>query len=476
MFKRLSGPTGEIADTKIKPDDTPDKIVRSAILVHSGSGGKENTLASSDGDISFDEKRIRSVVDNHNKMITQLAVEYGGFDKMPVGAYPPILDQHSDDSNDRIRGRLTGLLRFERRSVPKVGDNVACAVCDITFLGKDTVDQVNDGRIYHLSVGIDENSDTLGETSTVIEPAAPGAMVLNKRKNKKLKGAKMSTKELKAAVTELKKLSKSAAGLKKKMNLTKRKGEVKSQFTKLMAAKKMSPAEFRKLDLVKLAKLDKEHLDTVMSVYESRETILKSGQQGTTSATVFSDVGTKTSEDREVKRLKAAAKKNLTKLGVKFKEMEKDDDDKKEMSADKEEMDKKDLSMDDNGMGGDQSADDDNADVQANEEMMQQIEENAAQIARVASMVENIIEKMNPDDEGDESEMSDDDDDDASEMSKDDDDKKDDEKESDDKDDDDKDKKDKKKDLESKDDDKDKKDLADDKDKKDLEKEKEESK
>ena len=435
MFKRLSGPTGEIAEVSaIRADDTAERIVRSAILVHSGPNGKRMTLASSDGDITFDEKRIKNVVDNHNTMIAKLAAQYGGFDKMPVGAYPPILDQHSDDSNDRIRGRLAGLLRFEKRNVPKIGNDVACAVCDITFLGRDTVEQVLDGRIYHLSVGIDESTDTLGETSTVIEPAAPGAMVLKKRRveiEKKLKGEKkMSVKtlaKLTALKGELKQLKTKSTETKKRVQLAKRKSEVGSRFTKLMADKKMTPAEFKKLDITRLAKLDKNSFDDVMSIYDARESLVTSGQQGSTTAANFSDVGAKATEDREVKRLKAAAKKNLSKQGVKFR-LSADDEDEKDLSADDDKKDEKKLS--------DEKKDDEkkltegepDGEVQEKEEMQQQIEEQATQIARISSMVETLIDEVHGESEPDKadeekSELESDDDDDKELEKSDDDDK-----------------------------------------------------
>jgi hypothetical protein len=435
LLKRLRS-TGEVVDPGSKPADTPEKIVRRVILVHSGPGGAENNLNASNGDISFDEKRIRAVVENHNALIAKLAVDYGGFDKMPIGAYPAILDSHSEDSANRILGRLTGLLKFERRDVPKVGKDVACAVSETTFLGRDTVDKVLDGRYYHVSVGIDENTNTLGEVSIVVDPAAPGAMVLKRRAIKKqtntLKGARVS----KVKLARLKKLSSDLAQLAKKseaqrerVSLAKRKVDVQTKFTKLMADKKVTPAEFKKVDVLKLAKLDKGTLDTVLEMYEQREPLLLSGQQGSVAAANFSDVRVESKEDREVRKLKLAAKKNLAKQGVKFKESEDDED---------EEPTKK-LALDAPAISQGQESEidmpgDEDQSSQDTEELVQQVEENATQIARVASMVEAIIEEMGKPDGDDESpdegapeetEMSSDDKDDDA---KDDDDKKDDDK------------------------------------------------
>jgi hypothetical protein len=187
-------------------------------------------------------------------------------------------------------------------------------VADIRFLGAETVERVKDGRIYHLSIGIDEETDTLGEISTVIEPAAPGAMILKKIP---LKGKHtMSTKtELVAAkearLTKLKALNELLSGTKTKLVETKdrlemsaKTAKLKSGFSKLMSAGKLSPAEFKKVELTKLAKLDQESIDSIMSVFEMREPIVKIGQRGTTAAVDFSKLA-KGLENRQRARLKS---------------------------------------------------------------------------------------------------------------------------------------------------------------------------
>ena len=403
MRKRLASQTGEIDSSSAREGDTPERIVRSAVLIHSGPNGKEAVLQSMDGDVTFDEERIRDIVQSHNELVSQLALQYGGFDKMPMGAWPPVLDQHADDSNDRIRGRVAGLLRFEVRSVPKVGDKVACAVCDnMTFLGSDTVSQVLDGRIYHLSVGLDEASNTLTEVSTVIEPAAPGAMVFKKRKLKGKPKMNLKLAKLKALQGELKQLSTKASGAKTKMELQKRTSNVTSRFSKLVADKKMTPAELKKVDVSRLSKMSAEDFESLMHVYEARELVVKSGQQGSTAASNFSDVGTKHSEDKEVARLRAAVKKSMKLSGTKFKDKD-DEEDEKHLEADDKKDDEKKLEAGDEQVApGDEVKEDDQvkADI---ESVMQIVEENTAQIARVASMVDAIIDEMQaPEDEADE--------------------------------------------------------------------------
>lgn len=259
-FKRLKGVSGNLMDAAAKQGDSADSITRTAVLVHSGENGSKITFESSDGEISFDAARIKNIVESQNAMIEQMVAEYGGWEKTPIGAFPPVLDQHSDDSNDRIRGRLNALMRFEVRDLPKVGKKVACVVTEIRFIGDTAVKQVNDGRIYHLSVGINEETDTLGETSTVIDPAAPGAMLLNKGKKmakKTLKKAQpvKTTKNLAAGKRNilLKQLSDGMNSLTKmikttntNLNLAKREGVVGTKIKKLMASKKLTPAEYKK--------------------------------------------------------------------------------------------------------------------------------------------------------------------------------------------------------------------------------------
>lgn len=331
MLKRLSKETGAVIDSASPTEgDSKDKVVRRAILVHAGPGDETAVLMSGDGEIKFDEARIKRIVDNQNALMEQLETEYGGADKTPLGAYAPILDSHESDSNDRIVGRLgPGRLKFERRDVPKVGKNVPCAVSEgITWLGAETVAKVLDGRIYHLSIGINESSDTLGETSTVIEPAAPGAMLLKKgpsgatpkgdpamaSKLKKLQAASVERVKQLAAVQES--LTTLIGGAKKtaeKAQLSARKSDVTHRLTGLMRSGKLTPAEFKKMDLTKLSALPKETLDTVISAYDVREPVIKPGQVGSANAADFADIG-KSLEERQMKRLKAEARKDVARL------------------------------------------------------------------------------------------------------------------------------------------------------------------
>jgi hypothetical protein len=415
-FKRLKGATGNLTDSSVHQGDSASSIKRRAILVHSGPEGEKVTFQSSDGEIAFDKARIENIVKSQNAMIEKMVAEYGGWEKTPIGAFPPILDQHSDDSNDRIRGRLSALLKFEVRDVPKVGKNVACAVTEITFIGEETVKQVLDGRIYHLSVGIDESTDTLGETSTVIDPAAAGAMLLSKGKRmatkKKLKEGSMKTTKLAASKKKMdiiKKLSSGMADLAKMVKstnddvkLAKRAGEVGSRLKKLMSSKKLSPAEFKKMDIKRLSKLDSEQFETVMNTFEAREDIIMAGQRGTKDAEGFGSMA-KDLEKRQLSRLKKEIRGDLKRLGKKMKEDESEDkelafgddeqDEKKlaeEVSKDKKDMSdlSADVEDDSKNLSGDEIQEHDESSFQ---KLQSQVDELNTNLARMAGMVSELM-------------------------------------------------------------------------------------
>lgn len=298
---------------------TDDKFVKSAVLVHSGPNGEKVTFQSADGEISFDEARIKQIVENHNKKILELAKGYNGIENMPIGAYPPILDQHENDSSNRVIGRLASLLTFEKRNVPGVGDNVACAMADVTFLGKDTIDRVKDGRIYSLSIGIDESTNTLVETSTVITPAAPGAMLL-KKSNIKNGEFQMGNEKINQKLSKLMSIKKDIAALSSKIivansniRTTKKESEVDYKLHELMRSKKLTVAEYKQINVKELASLDNKAMKIMLNHYSIREDVIASGQRGSTDSVDFSSIG-KNMEKNDINRLKAEVKGDLKKL------------------------------------------------------------------------------------------------------------------------------------------------------------------
>lgn len=351
-FKRMKEPTG-VVDGAAVDSDAAEKVVRPAILVHSGPDGEGLVFNSMDGETKpFDKERIQRIVDNQNELLESLAKQYGGWDKMPAGAFPPLLDGHDNASAHNVLGRMMSKLRYEVRDVPKVGKNVSCAVTDVTFLGKDNVAKVKDGRVYHLSVGIDENADTLGETSAVVEPAAPGAMLLSKGKQtskgatdmsqKKLAAHKAKLTKLAAMQAEIKQLSTKLVTSSENVRLAKVQGEISGRLTKLMKSGKLTPAEVKKIDVKKLSTMASENIEVMMSTFEALEPKINAGQKGTSdpsSAVDFGSIG-KSLGERKMKQLRAEVRGELKKLGANLGESKADEAANKEHGDSKEMADK----------------------------------------------------------------------------------------------------------------------------------------
>lgn len=343
MLKLLSKkPTGKISKLKASESDTDSRIEREAILIHSGPEGTPITFGCSNGEVHFDQKRIQDIVKRQNAYVNKLAFEYGGFDKMPDGAFPPLLDNHEDDSMDKVIGRLkTKQVRFEVRDIPKVGKRCACVIGNTLWLGEDTVKKVKDGRIYHISVGIHDDPEspefnTLGETSAVIEPAAPGAMLLKKKKeqemSKKLKRLAASKKKLttlQSVGSTLKELSAKIEGASSVVTLTKKQNHVMAKLSGYMRAGKLTPAEYKKLDIKKLAALPDESLKVTLEAFDALQPKVEVGQKGTADAIDFGTVG-KSLEKSQFKQLKAEIRGDLKKLSGK--KMKGDDEESSETS------------------------------------------------------------------------------------------------------------------------------------------------
>lgn len=335
-MKKLATPSGHISSDK-NDSSIEGKLVKLALLVHSGPNGEKITFMSADGEISFDEDRIKTIIKNHNKKINELAAGYGGIDKMPVGAFPPILDQHENDSNNRIIGRLSHLLTFDKRDIPGVGNDVACIVSEITFLGKETIDRVSDGRIYYLSIGIDEDTNTLEEVSTVIAPAAPGAMLLSKYKRNTIGESQMNKKLLQAKANRLAKLmaikenisamSGKIVSANNRIKNTCKEGDVTHRLTSLMRSGKLTPAEYKKMDVKKLAALDANSLETVISTIDAMESKVIPGQRGSIDSMDFSTIA-KAMNQKNLRKLKSEVMGDFKRLGKKLAFGDESDEDK----------------------------------------------------------------------------------------------------------------------------------------------------
>ncbi len=332
-IKRLKEATGTI-DQK-GDSGSEEELIRPCILVHSGPEGEGLTFMSMDGETRpFDAERIKTIVDNQNKLLDALGEQYGGWENIPQGAFPPLLDGHDNESAHNVLGRMVSKLRVEVRDVPKVGKNVVCAVTDIKFLGRDNVTKAKDGRVYHLSVGIDEEADTLGETSAVVDPAAPGAMLLAKGKKTSEGVIEMPTpnkdfaKRLTAHKNKMSKLAAIKADLetgntrlvqaKEATRLAKAQGEIGGTLTRLMKERKLTPAEVKNIDVKSLAALPKEHLDTIIKSYEALEPKIQLGQRGSSDTVEVGDIAKEVGKRKEL-RLRAQTKAEMIKMGAKVK-------------------------------------------------------------------------------------------------------------------------------------------------------------
>ena len=425
--------SGKIIGKKLKlPASIPSTIEKRALLIHEG-----DFIVGDGSDFKVTAETLKSLVKSHNAWIMSKAKGYGGLDSMPMGAFPPILDQHEDDSNDRIVGRLASLLELERRDIPGVGEKLWCVTANIMFLGEITVQKVLDGRIFHLSVGYDEEAEILFETSTVIEPAAPGAMLLKKGKKtneeSKTQGVEMSKKARIARLKKIKKLSKEIGGMKTKLGATKKgiqlsknAAAVRKKLSKFMQEGKMTPAEFKKFDEAKVKKLsamDSEAQKLMLEMYEEREPVINPFQRGTTNGVKGSELRGKL-EDNQVKKMKAEAKKDMVKMGAKFSKMDDDQKDKdyemnmgdktsmmdgviKEMKEymeadDKEGMKKcmdkmaecyKEMEGYNEDGEKEMEAGDEGASEQDMSGVQEQVDELSAQLSRVAGIVEELVEE-----------------------------------------------------------------------------------
>lgn len=340
MIKRLKEESGTLAEGE---EEVGGELVKEAIIVHAGE------FQSMDGPITFDEARLKQVVANQNAYYDQLAKDYKG--KVPAGAYPPVLDSHDDKSNNDVIGRSQTKFEYAVRDIPKVGKNIPCIITKLNFKGEKNIEAVKDGRIFHLSIGIDEERDIVDEISTVIDPAAPGASLLSKGKKKKslVKSKNLSdnTKkgELSMAKKKVKKLTSNkerqmrlaalvaetstvltkAKEVKKTTDLARAEHGVRTRLSTLVASKKLTPAEFKSYDVKKLAALSKDAQDVLFDSMAKRQDVIEAGQRGAKEATNASSVF-KGLEKAQHKKLKNEIRADIARLsGKKLKKLAAED-------------------------------------------------------------------------------------------------------------------------------------------------------
>jgi hypothetical protein len=88
-------------------------------------------------------------------------------------------------------------------------------------------------------------------------------------------------------------------------------GRIVTRLSKLRADGKVTPAEIKKMDLVSLASKPQNEIDLVLKTYDDREPVIMVGQRGTTKA---SDLSKLSSKEKEMQKLEADSRKNMSLL------------------------------------------------------------------------------------------------------------------------------------------------------------------
>jgi hypothetical protein len=118
---------------------------------------------------------------------------------------------------------------------------------------------------------------------------------------------KEEDKKLSLRKAEIIKLSKGFNTTMKSARLAQKTLELRSKVSALRARAKISPAEQKKINFVKLASMSEESMNAVLKAYEDREPVVDSAQHGTTRAVNLAAFEKKT----RLARLEAETKKDL---------------------------------------------------------------------------------------------------------------------------------------------------------------------
>lgn len=321
-------------------------LTRKALLVYEGK------FASMDGDVTLAKKDLEAISGQHNTLMERMKRLVGGH---PKGQVPVQLD-HSPKASDTI-GRVIGPVEMGRFTDDD-GVEKDALFGNVMFIGKDNVEKAQDGRYTHLSVGLDKNHK-LTEVSVTPFPAAPNASLLSRlgtgeedmsyssmkekmgkyakckkhlmdekkmsdqdadkhleaakdedveklaaeadEHEKKMK-SKMSDDDGKKDKEELSKLRAELAAVKgdqEKVRLATRKVGIATRLATLQSQGKITPAEYKKIDIVRLASGTEETANEVLKTYEARQPVVDFSQRGTKKAVDPSEIG------KEMKRLKS---------------------------------------------------------------------------------------------------------------------------------------------------------------------------
>lgn len=324
VIKFKDGQTGQLL-SRSELDNSADNIDyfdRPCVLL------TEGTFQSMDGEVTINPEHIVKMAEVFNAKIEKIKAS----GREPVMSdFQPAQVDHLPGAFDTV-GRLIGPLKVE------VKDGKQTLFGVIRFLGKENIERAKDGRFTHLSVGIDSlKSCELDEISITPFPACKNAILLSnkgacmteeEKKKKAEEEAKLAeeekakeeeeAKKLAAEEEEKKKLAEgdkahedaeskkkeeeeeAAVKAKKKleedeekddkkklgallvgikakqdgMRLAIKQSNIKVRLSTLRANAKITPAEMKKLDVVRLAKASDETIAAVLESYENRQPVI----------------------------------------------------------------------------------------------------------------------------------------------------------------------------------------------------------
>lgn len=153
--------------------------------------------------------------------------------------------------------------------------------------------------------GENDDDDKLSEEDKAKKKLAFEAKEKDENEEKEKKAAKLT-----AAKSDITKLSTDFRATTEAARLAASKGRIITRLSKLRAQAKITPAEVKKIDLVKLSASSQEAIDAVLHTYESREPVIHLGQMGTTKAENLSEHQAKT----RMSRLEAETRANMPML------------------------------------------------------------------------------------------------------------------------------------------------------------------
>ncbi len=279
----------------------------------------EGTFNSMDGEVTITSAHLEKIAEVYNAKIEAIKAE----GREPVMAdYQPAQLDHSVSARDTI-GRLIGPLSVAEHNGKKTLFGV------IRFLGAEAIEKVSDGRWTHLSVGINSLETCILDEITVTPFPACKDAILFSNKGKKMNEEEKKDKDEEKNLAEAKddeakedekklaetkddeekeeekklaeakeedekkeekklaeekddeekceqktKLSAAITAVKSRqetLRLSIKSANIKARFAKLRSEAKVTPAEMKKIDVVRLAKASDETVAAVLESYENRQ-------------------------------------------------------------------------------------------------------------------------------------------------------------------------------------------------------------